>query len=72
VRGDVVDLGLFLFRVERAPILIGVVEARDRALLDRALRLVALFPLRLALVLGRRIGPEVLVPARPFCGTGEA
>src|SRR5262245_57821132 len=54
VRGDVVDAEVVFLGVERAPILVGVVEAGDRALLDRAFRLVALFALGLALVLGRR------------------
>src|SRR5262245_54030796 len=77
VRGDVVDVDVVLFGVERAPVFVGVIEARDRALLDRPARLVA-FLLRLALVLRRRIGAEILGPrrgaavCRPAAGTGPA
>src|SRR3954468_6553531 len=60
VRGDVVDLDFVFLGVERAPILVGVVEAGDGALLDRAFRLVALLALRLALVLWRGVRAEVL------------
>src|SRR5215471_12731147 len=67
VCGDVVDVDV-VRRIERAPVFVGVVEARDRALLDRAARLVA-FLLRLALVLGRRVGTEVL-HARGRCAVG--
>src|SRR5215471_17857340 len=69
VCGDVVDVDV-VRRIERAPVFVGVVEARDRALLDRAARLVA-FLLRLALVLGRRVGTEVL-HARGRCAVGWA
>src|SRR5262249_57485332 len=63
VRGDVVDVDVVL-RIERAPILVGVVETRDRALLDRAARLVALL-LRLALLLRCPVRAEVLAPSSP-------
>ena len=55
-----------------APVLVGVVEAGDRPLLDRALRLVAFLALRLALVLGRSVGPEVLGAARAVAAAAES
>src|SRR5438067_11898958 len=58
---DVIDLRLVDGRVERAPILVRVVQARDRPLFDRTLRPVALFR-RLSFVLRRGIGAEVAVP----------
>src|SRR5215510_3450597 len=67
VRRDVVDAEVVLFGIERAPVLVGVVEARDRPLLDRAARLVAIL-LRLALVLRRRVGAEVLAARCRYVG----
>src|SRR5262245_8193839 len=63
MRRDVVDVEIVVLGVERPPILVGVVEARDRTLLDRSARLVALL-LRFALVLRRRVGAEVAVARR--------
>ena len=56
-RRDVVDVFVGLLV---APVLVVLVEAADRALLDRALRAaIAVLARRLALVLRRRVRPEV-------------